>query len=108
MNSQQPEVVDHCANEECGAEIYFGQDCYQVGHELVCSGGCLVKKLRARTVIAGRKPAEPEQVEKPVPCTRCGFDDEFIVDYEANGTEFTFCGNCGQRVEGPVTHDPAE
>lgn len=40
------------------------------------------------------------QEDKPVPCTRCNFDDEFITDYETDGKEFQFCGNCGQRVEG--------
>lgn len=54
LDLQSTEVIDHCANEECGSEIYFGQACYQIGHELVCSGGCLIKKLRAKTVIAGR------------------------------------------------------
>ncbi|WP_157685623.1 hypothetical protein [Paenibacillus donghaensis] len=37
--------------------------------------------------------------EKRKPCTRCGFDDEFITDYLENGTEIgkehVFCGNCG-------------
>ncbi|WP_410769614.1 hypothetical protein [Fontibacillus sp. BL9] len=54
---QSTEVIDHCANPECGTEIHFGQACYKIGHELVCSGGCLVKKLGAVTVIAGREAA---------------------------------------------------
>lgn len=92
------DVIDYCANEACGAEIHFGQSVFKVGYELVCSGACLVAKLGAKTVIAGQEE-DPEQVDKPAPCTRCGFDDELIIDYEADGTEFTFCGNCGQRVE---------
>lgn len=54
------EVIDYCANPACGAEIYEGQACMQVGHELVCSGACLVAKLGAVTVIAGKedKPLE--------------------------------------------------
>ncbi|MEJ9219532.1 hypothetical protein P4H46_15310 [Paenibacillus glucanolyticus] len=33
------------------------------------------------------------------PCVRCNFDDEFITDYKTDGTEYVFCGNCGQVVE---------
>ncbi|BFH60717.1 hypothetical protein [Paenibacillus azoreducens] len=50
-----PDVIDYCANEECGAEIYFGQPVTKIGNELVCSGKCLIKKLGAVTVIAGRE-----------------------------------------------------
>ncbi|MFF1538401.1 hypothetical protein [[Kitasatospora] papulosa] len=50
-----PEVVDYCANEECGAEIVVGQPATKIGHELVCSGACLMKKLGAVTIIAGRE-----------------------------------------------------
>lgn len=48
-------IIDYCANEACGTEIHFGQPVYKVGHELVCSGRCLVAKLGAKTVIAGRE-----------------------------------------------------
>lgn len=52
-----PDVIDYCANEECGAEIYFGQPVTKIGNELVCSGACLMKKLGAVTIIAGREAA---------------------------------------------------
>jgi len=48
-------IIDNCANESCGAPIHFGQACMRVGHELVCSGACLVAKLGAVTVIAGKE-----------------------------------------------------
>lgn len=48
------EVVDYCANEKCGKEILLGQPVTKIGHELVCSGRCLIEKLGAVTVIAGR------------------------------------------------------
>lgn len=35
------EVIDYCSNEACGAEIYFGQ-------------ACLVAKLGAKTIVAGK------------------------------------------------------
>ncbi|AWP28753.1 hypothetical protein [Paenibacillus sp. Cedars] len=49
------EVVDYCANEKCGKEINRGQPVTKIGHELVCSGKCLVEKLGAVTIIAGRE-----------------------------------------------------
>jgi hypothetical protein len=57
-----PDVIDYCANEECGEEIYFGQPVLKIGHELVCSGQCLMKKLGAVTVIAGKEvlPSESD------------------------------------------------
>lgn len=55
MNEEPTEVIEICANEECNAEIYYGQPAFKIGHDLVCSGECLVKKLGARTVIAGRE-----------------------------------------------------
>lgn len=48
-----PDVVDYCANEECGSEIVMGQPVIKVGHELVCSPRCLMKKLEVVPVIAG-------------------------------------------------------
>lgn len=50
-----PDVIDYCANEECGAEIVVGQPATKIGHELVCSGKCLMQKLGAVTIIAGRE-----------------------------------------------------
>lgn len=47
------EVIDYCANEKCGKEIYFGQPVWKIGHDLVCSSECLLKQLGAKTVIAG-------------------------------------------------------
>ncbi|MBA9086981.1 hypothetical protein FHR92_003461 [Fontibacillus solani] len=52
------EVLNYCANESCNAPIHFGQAVFKVGHELVCSGKCLVAKLGAKTVTAGKE--EPE------------------------------------------------
>ncbi|WP_411553303.1 hypothetical protein [Paenibacillus lautus] len=49
----QKEVIDYCANEKCGKEIYIGDPVSKIGHELVCSGKCLVEKVGAVTVIAG-------------------------------------------------------
>ncbi|MCM3494528.1 hypothetical protein M4D52_13890 [Paenibacillus lactis] len=49
------EVIDFCANENCGKEIHFGQPVTKIGRELVCSGRCLVEKIGAVTVIAGRE-----------------------------------------------------
>lgn len=34
-------------------------------------------------------------------CETCGFDDEWIVDCDDRGEEYTFCGNCG-RVKGEL------
>ena len=48
------EVIDYCANEECGHEIRFGQPAWKIDFELVCSSSCLLKKLGIVTVIAGR------------------------------------------------------
>ncbi|OPA76975.1 hypothetical protein BVG16_15830 [Paenibacillus selenitireducens] len=53
MDTGSSDVIDYCANEECGAEIYVGQPVLKIGHELVCTGACLLKKLGAVTVIAG-------------------------------------------------------
>jgi hypothetical protein len=50
-----PDVIDYCANEKCGAEIVVGQPATKIGHELVCSGKCLMQKLGAVTIIAGRE-----------------------------------------------------
>lgn len=55
------EIIDYCANKSCGAPIHFGQACMKVGHDLVCSGACLVAKLGAVTVVAGKE--EPERNE---------------------------------------------
>lgn len=49
------EVVDYCSNPECGREIMFGEPVWPVGHELCCTSQCLIKKLGAVTVIAGRE-----------------------------------------------------
>ncbi|GAA0844468.1 hypothetical protein GCM10008915_47340 [Bifidobacterium pullorum subsp. gallinarum] len=51
------EVIDYCANELCGKEIHFG------GHELVCSGKCLVEKIGAVTIIAGREVKQESEQE---------------------------------------------
>jgi hypothetical protein len=37
--------------------------------------------------------------DEPAPCKKCGFEDEFINDYNEEGEEYTFCGNCGTVVE---------
>lgn len=87
------EVIDYCANEECNKEIFFGQPVWKIGYDLVCSTNCLLRQMGAKTVIAGRDD------DKPEPCVRCNFNNEFITDYDAKGKEFRFCGNCGQPVE---------
>lgn len=38
------EVIDYCAS--CEKEIVEGQKVWQVGSELCCTPGCLIKKLR--------------------------------------------------------------
>ncbi|MED5019304.1 hypothetical protein P9847_18540 [Paenibacillus chibensis] len=57
LDAVVPDVIDYCANEECGAEIFAGQPVTKIGHELVCSGKCLMQKLGAVTIIAGREAA---------------------------------------------------
>lgn len=57
------EVIDYCANELCGKEIYFGQPVTRIGHELVCSGKCLVEKVGAITIIAGREVKQESEQE---------------------------------------------
>jgi hypothetical protein len=32
-------------------------------------------------------------------CKRCNFDNEFIRDYDEEGKEYVFCGNCGTIKE---------
>jgi hypothetical protein len=54
LDTGSSDVIDYCANEECGAEIHIGQSVLKIGHDLVCSGACLIKKLGAVTVIAGK------------------------------------------------------
>lgn len=49
------EIIDYCANEKCGKEIYIGDPVSKIGHELVCSGKCLVEKVGAVTIIAGKE-----------------------------------------------------
>lgn len=51
----EDEIIDYCANELCGKEIHFGQPVTKIGHELVCSGKCLIQKIGGVTIIAGRK-----------------------------------------------------
>jgi transcription initiation factor TFIIIB Brf1 subunit/transcription initiation factor TFIIB len=41
------------------------------------------------------------------PCKECRFDDEYITDYDNQGNEYIFCGNCGTVKEGLVS-DPME
>ncbi|MNJ64444.1 hypothetical protein D3C77_603930 [compost metagenome] len=48
------EVVDYCANEACGNEIYFGQSVWKIGRDLVCSSECLLAQLKAKPVVAGK------------------------------------------------------
>jgi transcription initiation factor TFIIIB Brf1 subunit/transcription initiation factor TFIIB len=35
-------------------------------------------------------------------CNNCGFDHGFIVDYNEDGEEYTFCHNCGTVVRQEV------
>lgn len=57
------EVIDYCANEECGHEIRFGQPAWKIDFELVCSSSCLLKKLGAVTVIAGKEVKQESEQE---------------------------------------------
>lgn len=54
LDSILPDVIDYCANEDCGAEIFVGQPVTKIGHELVCSGRCLIHKVGGVTIIAGK------------------------------------------------------
>ncbi|EHB65233.1 hypothetical protein [Paenibacillus lactis] len=57
------EVIDYCANGECGHEIRFGQPVWKIDFELVCSSSCLLKKLGAVTVIAGKEVKQESEQE---------------------------------------------
>ncbi|PJN53631.1 hypothetical protein PAEVO_03510 [Paenibacillus sp. GM2FR] len=59
----EDEVIDYCANEICGKEIFFGQPVTKIGHGLVCSGKCLVEKIGAVTIIAGREVKQESEQE---------------------------------------------
>ncbi|GIO34379.1 hypothetical protein J2TS6_55200 [Paenibacillus albilobatus] len=63
-----PDVIDYCANEACGAEILEGQPVTKIGHELVCSGKCLMQKIGAVTIIAGKDvlPSESDGIDSSV------------------------------------------
>ncbi|WP_236575981.1 hypothetical protein [Paenibacillus sp. USDA918EY] len=63
-----PEIIDYCANEACGAEIFEGQPVTKIGHELVCSGKCLMQKIGAVTIIAGKDvlPSESDGIDSSV------------------------------------------
>ncbi|QCT03322.1 hypothetical protein E6C60_2610 [Paenibacillus algicola] len=49
------EVIDYCANEKCGKEIHIGQPVTKFGHELLCSGKCLIERIGGVTIIAGKE-----------------------------------------------------
>lgn len=57
-NPDSTEVIEICANPDCNSEIYFGQPVFKMGHDLVCSGKCLMHMLGATTVIAGKEDTE--------------------------------------------------
>jgi hypothetical protein len=56
-NQQAPEVIDYCANEDCGAEILLGQEVTKWGRHLYCNMGCLSRSIGAAviTVNDGRR-----------------------------------------------------
>lgn len=55
MDLSAEDVIDYCANEDCGAEIHFGQPVFRIGSDLVCSSACLAKRLGAVKVTAGKE-----------------------------------------------------
>ncbi len=61
------EVIDYCANEDCGGEIRFGQPAWKIDFELVCSSSCLLKKLGVVTVIAGKEVNQNNEQEVKSP-----------------------------------------
>lgn len=63
LDLQSDEVIEICANPDCNAEIYFGQPVFKIGHDLVCSGKCLMKQLGAKTVIAGQNREDDAEGE---------------------------------------------
>lgn len=48
-----PEVMDHCANPECVAEIIEGQIAVRHGKDLYCKLSCKAKSIGAVTISAG-------------------------------------------------------
>ncbi|MGM1047633.1 MAG: hypothetical protein ACQEXX_15985 [Bacillota bacterium] len=63
LDLNQNEVIDYCANPECEAEIFIHQPVWKIGHELVCSPECLLKKVGAVTIIAGREVNKQSEQE---------------------------------------------
>lgn len=47
---QSQEVIDFCSNEECGAEIVFGQQATKWGKDLYCNMGCLSRDIGAAVI----------------------------------------------------------
>lgn len=47
---QSQEVMDYCANEDCGAEIIFGQQAAKRGRDLYCNMGCLCQAIGAAVI----------------------------------------------------------
>lgn len=54
------EIIDYCANALCGKEIHFGQPVTKIGHELVCSGKCLVEEDRGGNHYCWKGGEEPK------------------------------------------------
>lgn len=48
---QEATVIDHC--EECGGEIYDGQNATLLNETLFCNDRCLFNYLGAATITAG-------------------------------------------------------
>lgn len=48
-----PEVMDHCANPDCAAEIMEGQIAVRHGKDLYCKMGCAAKSIGVVTITAG-------------------------------------------------------
>lgn len=46
------EVIDFCANADCGAEIYFGQRVVKHGKDLYCGRDCLCEGIGAVVIKA--------------------------------------------------------
>lgn len=50
-DTQEATVVDHC--EECGGEIYSGQQVWKVGSDMFCKTECLLDNLGVETLTVG-------------------------------------------------------
>ncbi|MGX4583336.1 hypothetical protein [Paenibacillus chitinolyticus] len=50
---QEAEVLEYCANPNCGGEIYEGQSVVRYGSDLCCDMKCFANAIGAVTIVAG-------------------------------------------------------